>query len=194
MRLVVVTPERIQLQQAALLPLVCKLPIQSLHIRMPGADLETYSAVLDILPDQARSKVVVHEQHSLAKQYKLKGLHLKDQNYPDNHSIFGHIISSSCHHLDQLRTVSKSLEYAFLSPVFDSISKSSYCAGFKHSDIEQALKNASCPIYALGGCSKDNVATISSLGFSGLACCGAIWNNPNPLNEIEKILEACDQS
>ena len=43
------------------------------------------------------------------------------------------------------------LDYAFLSPIFDSISKQGYSAAFDLSFLETAIANAKCPILALGG-------------------------------------------
>lgn len=60
--------------------------------------------------------------------------------------------STALHQLEQLREPHGSLDYAFLSPIFDSISKSGYSAAFD--DLEQlsaAVAASPVPLFALGG-------------------------------------------
>ena len=59
-------------------------------------------------------------------------------------------VSRSLHSLAELRS-SSGLEYAFLSPIFDSISKQGYKAAFEEEKLRQALADNSVPVIALGG-------------------------------------------
>ena len=61
-------------------------------------------------------------------------------------------MSTSFHELGQLRgDWGAALDYAFLSPVFDSISKEGYGAAFEETALTAALSSTTMPIVALGG-------------------------------------------
>lgn len=57
----------------------------------------------------------------------------------------------SLHSLQELSEDLQGLDYAFLSPIFDSISKPGYTAAFDAEALRDALSKATCPIIALGG-------------------------------------------
>ena len=57
----------------------------------------------------------------------------------------------SLHSLGELSEDLHGLDYAFLSPVFDSISKQGYTAAFDSEALKEAVSKAACPIIALGG-------------------------------------------
>ena len=59
--------------------------------------------------------------------------------------------SISLHSLDELSEDLHGLEYAFLSPIFDSISKPGHNAAFDSDALRKAVSAAACPIIALGG-------------------------------------------
>ena len=63
----------------------------------------------------------------------------------------GLTISTALHRLEQLQQEHGSLDYAFLSPIFDSISKAGYSAAFDHKELSAAVAQAPMPVYALGG-------------------------------------------
>ena len=76
-------------------------------------------------------------------------------------------ISTAFHDLQQLQTDYGALDYAFLSPIFDSISKEGYAAAFDHKSLMQSIASSSVPLIALGGkllC--DGQHTASLLSFS----------------------------
>jgi hypothetical protein len=60
-------------------------------------------------------------------------------------------VSTSFHELGQLRAAWGALNYAFLSPVFDSVSKEGYGAAFEEAALRTALSSATVPVVALGG-------------------------------------------
>lgn len=63
-----------------------------------------------------------------------------------------HTVSTSLHSLEELQLeLLSDADYAFLSPIFDSVSKSGYSAAFDRDQLASALTCAKCPVYALGG-------------------------------------------
>lgn len=60
-------------------------------------------------------------------------------------------ISSAFHDLQQLDVKYGALDYAFLSPIFDSISKAGYQAAFDLDDLTTCIAACTIPLVALGG-------------------------------------------
>ena len=60
-------------------------------------------------------------------------------------------ISTAFHDLSQLQKDYGALDYALLSPIFDSVSKKGYQAAFDHATLAQRVASSSVPLVALGG-------------------------------------------
>lgn len=73
------------------------------------------------------------------------------------------------------------LDYCFLSPVYDSISKAGYrSAGFlapgpKAALLARALARPPLPVLALGGVAPGTLRALRGAGFAGAAVLGAVW-------------------
>ena len=83
----------------------------------------------------------------------MQGKHYTTKNKPQL-PIRRHVkftSSMSLHTLGELSEELSGLDYAFLSPVFDSISKPGYTAAFESEALREAISKAACPIIALGG-------------------------------------------
>jgi len=101
----------------------------------------------------------------------------------------------SAHSFEELKKNSDA-EICFLSPVFDSISKTGYKAGFSKQELREGIaawkifqkkENRSQKLFALGGIKTDNLAEIAELGFNGAAVLGAVWRNPNPVKAWKEV-------
>jgi thiamine-phosphate pyrophosphorylase len=82
------------------------------------------------------------------------------------------------------------LDYLFISPIFDSISKIGYKSNLDFNELKECLteiKNNN--IIALGGVKMDNVLKLKNIGFESFALLGSIWNNGNPLVNTKSILD-----
>lgn len=60
-------------------------------------------------------------------------------------------MSTAFHDLKQLQHDWGQLDYAFLSPIFDSISKEGYTASFDMPELQSSVASCTFPLYALGG-------------------------------------------
>ena len=101
---------------------------------------------------------------------------------------------STC--ISQLEEVEKAwgpeLDYGFLSPIFDSISKVGYsAAGFEERSLKVALERSQVPVIALGGITVSKVAEASKMGFKGVAVLGAVWLAADPVTAFEELQEEC---
>jgi thiamine-phosphate pyrophosphorylase len=91
-------------------------------------------------------------------------------------------------------------EYAFLSPIFDSISKVGYKSKFsdrmnKFLKMQPGLLSAirGKNIIALGGIDEDKIVLARKIGFTGVAVLGAIWNSKDPLGKFKRIKAKCQK-
>lgn len=81
----------------------------------------------------------------------------------------GRTVSTALHQLPQLQMEWGGLDYAFMSPVFNSITKVGYGAAFDIDELTHAVKCCDLPVIALGGAvlsSPFRVPPASSVGFS----------------------------
>ena len=85
------------------------------------------------------------------------------------------------------------MDYVFLSPVFDSISKTGYAAAFPDgAELSDRLICSRYPVYALGGVTRERLEEVHALGFAGAALLGAVWEAADPVAEFQAASRACD--
>lgn len=124
----------------------------------------------------------------------VQGIHYKERDRPQPpipRFAPGLSQSTSLHSLQDVRQDWQNLDYAFLSPVFDSISKEGYNAACFHSqELSNALQHAQMPVYALGGVSVDKVHAVRAMGFQGIGLLGAVWAAEDPPAALQQFLDA----
>lgn len=168
-----------------------------LHLRKPHDSLNSIANFIEKIPIQFHSKIVIHSHFSLLETFELKGIHLNNSNkkfYSELEQHNRQIISTSCHsinELNELKNGRNKYKYVFLSPIFDSISKNSYCANFTQTELIDAKSQEiiSRKIVALGGIEANKIEQIKAFGFGGIGILGAIWRENNFRKKNEKILQ-----
>ena len=93
------------------------------------------------------------------------------------------------HSFKELEEHKEKYEYAFLSPIFDSISKVDYKSKFDLKELKEKIANKN--IIALGGIDEDKIKICSEMGFAGVAVLGAIWNSKSPKEKFIKLKSIC---
>jgi hypothetical protein len=94
--------------------------------------------------------------------------------------------SVSCHSWSDVELNEGQVQYFFLSPFFDSISKKDYSQNKALHDKEE-IKKYSSKLVALGGINEDKFGQLKELGISHIALLGAIWNNETPVDELIRL-------
>ena len=153
--------------------------LRTFHLRKPGFSLNEMKTYIKSVAPEYRSRIVLHTHWELGRQFTIKGFH-GSAIMPDSVSTRKMTRSCSLHSLEKLESADQGLDYVFLSPVFDSISKRGYRAGFKHAALESRLKLRAArgrkpAVIALGGINTGNIELVSSMGFDGAAVLGAVW-------------------
>ncbi len=158
---------------------ICRLldgGFDCVHLRKPGASYEDCARLLDAIPLSYRARIVTHEHFSLYHRYALHGIHL-NRRHPSIPAGFNGSISCSCHSLEEVKTRKAAMDYVFLSPVFDSISKSGYTAAFTETQLGEAAAKGIIDdkVVALGGVTIRRLPLLAALHFGGAALLGAVW-------------------
>lgn len=165
------------------------------HVRKPAAGSDSIARLLEEFPQCYRSRLSLHDHHELAENCGVGGVHLNSRN-PSAPDGFGGLVSRSCHSISELSQYGPVCDYMFLSPIFDSISKSGYTSRFSLEEIRRRIvagsdvatarmdvmsSDGNCRsvdwgrVFALGGVCPDNVRLLEDVGFGGAAVLGYIW-------------------
>ncbi|MCL6220681.1 thiamine phosphate synthase [Zunongwangia pacifica] len=191
--LIVISAEKFIENEESHLKSILADGLETLHIRKPEVSFEELKHWLQQFEPEYRSKMVLHQHHELAREFSLKGIHLKEnfrinlnedlEEYVKSFQQERFTVSTSYHQKESL-LASSIFDYCFLSPVFSSISKADYTGKlfrvFQVMDIQQK-------VIALGGINSEKIPLIRKMGFSGGAVLGAVWKQDNPVDSFNKI-------
>ncbi len=142
------------------------------HIRKPDASAQDVMHLIKGIPQSLYPKISIHYHFEIAQQLGLGGVHLNSKNCVAPQGWNG-LISQSLHSLEEV--ASFRYDYAFLSPIYPSISKPGYKGNFDFSQLRRCVNKK---IFALGGVTPEKFNEIETLGFGGAAMLGAVWK-PN---------------
>jgi len=149
-----------------------EMGLEQFHLRKPGFTEQQYQNFLNPVPKEYRNRIIVHQYPNLAKKYNLKGCHFKAEDAFPNEKLPEIIYGKSVHELSDDRN---NFDYAYLSPVFPSISKPGYQKYFDSKALSSYLETQNFT-YALGGITDENAKKAFELGFQGVAIHGFIWD------------------
>ena len=180
MKLIILTPPDFFVEEDKIINSLFEEGLDLLHLRKPDSEPVYSERLLTLLPEEYHKQIVVHDHFYLKEEFNLKGIHLNSRNPKAPEGYKGHL-SRSLHSLDELRNERKDYDYVFLSPIFDSISKSSYHAAFDEATLKQAHEEGLIDknVMALGGITIDNMNKIREYGFGGVVILGDLWNRFN---------------
>lgn len=191
MDIVVISPEHTVPHEVETMAGLLDMGMHRYHIRKPSWTSEAVAALLALIPSRYYSKLSIHGQKQLAVEYNLGGLHLSSHQEMDR--TWDGWLSKSLHDPAEIsNAVFKELDYCFLSPVFDSISKHGYRG--KSMDWELPVASQHFKVYALGGVDVSNAHMIEPMGFNGMALMGAIWKEERVdgrLKVFEQLQRIC---
>ncbi|MBP4136505.1 thiamine phosphate synthase [Flavobacterium geliluteum] len=168
------------------------------HIRKPGYSLVEMKQFIEQIHPDWWGKLALHHHHELADEFGINRIHFseRERNNGIGNNFQKKIISTSTHAIEDFNALDTTFEYAFLSPVFKSISKENYLPEI---DLFEALKlrtNFKTKVIGLGGIQADNITETLQNGFDDIALLGTIWNNENLLKQFklcQKIVHSYSQ-
>ncbi|MCM1255816.1 MAG: thiamine phosphate synthase [Duncaniella sp.] len=188
---IAITPEEIDERcEAMATKMLLKSGWDRVHLRHPKASRRDMINLIEKIPQEYHSRLVLHGHFDLINEYNLGGLHL-NHRCPTLPGNYKGPASRSCHSLDEIKDCKNdkiSYSYITLSPIFDSISKSGYKRAFNDTELYQLSGIKYPSIIALGGVTPERLDTLSRFNFSGFAMLGAIpWHNPSLIHNFLKL-------
>ena len=156
------------------------------HIRKPDAAESAIRALIEEIPAELRPRLSIHNALHLAEQYGLGGVHL-NRHTPLPPQGWHGLISRSIHSIAEIDTLSNE-DYAFISPVFPSISKPGYNPTFTIGQLSETIRRNQVNrtrIFALGGVTPARLPRLESAGFAGAAMLSEAWRPQIPADNFK---------
>ncbi|MDR2237599.1 MAG: thiamine phosphate synthase [Chryseobacterium sp.] len=187
--ILIITPEEIMSGETDCINQLFQKGLDLLHIRKPFISRKEMDGFLSEIDAAFYPQLVLHSHYELADDYCISRFHFREaarmggayEAYRDKG-----IISTSVHDISAYNELGKEWEYAFISPVFPSISKKGYGEGTEVLHEIQHRNNPEVKLVALGGINQHNIREISAYETDGVALLGAIWESDDPLETFEK--------
>lgn len=193
--------------------------LEKLHLRKPGAEEDKITALLERLAPRWAARIVLHSSLALAGRYGVPQVHgsvglatgqgrsgggalltgvgvaeTDDGQAAAGAGVWagtGPAISTSVHSWEEFRELPSGLAYAFISPLFDSISKPGY--GAAKNLLQRPVEILPCLSVGLGGIGAENIGEMIRRGWKGAAVLGWIWEEPRAAvrryEQLKKIID-----
>lgn len=166
------------------------------HIRKPNFGETEMKQFLSGINQNYRDRLALHSHYHLANKFNIQHIHFNENKrkviqmlpgkFPfDSYTKKGFYLSTSVHSIEDFNALDKIFEYAFLSPVYPSISKADY---YSKTDLFEAVKNRTnfnTKLIALGGIDSKNIKQTLNKGFDDVALLGTIWNTNQPIKNFK---------
>ena len=178
MRLIVITTDILFEGESFILNKLFEAGMPLLHLRKPLTTKSEMEKLLMQIKEEYYDRIVLHDHFELVRSFPLKGVHLNKRN-PIRPNIKLSSVSCSCHSLENVQSAMENHDYLFLSPIFDSISKSGYEHAFTSEQLMKAKSQGLIneKVIALGGIDEQTITIAAGYGFGGVAVLGALWGN-----------------
>jgi len=187
--IVVTSPSPVN-NEAATINAMFNNGLELLHIRKPYATVKQVRLLIEGIDSRNHQQLALHQYHEIASDYGLNRLHFKEserlkQSEKQLSALRQNefILSTSVHSWESYYALIPMFSYAFIGPVFNSISKQGHNA-MEHIEL---CGNNSVKQIAIGGISKENLDCEIVKTFDGVAVLGAIWLCEQPLNEFKLL-------
>lgn len=95
----------------------------TVHIRKPDYQLSELESLLKSLPHRHFKQLSIHDNCLMAHEFQLGGFHLKSDQQMDDTVSWKGTLSKSFHRIEDILHSEVHLSYAFLDPIFQSVSK-----------------------------------------------------------------------
>lgn len=163
--------------------------LEIFHLRKPLWTAEQMSTLLDMIDANFHNRIILHSHYQLREG--LKGIHFtkKSEHLIEKYKNTDIHKSISCHSFKETQEYAKEMNYCFISPVFDSISKKDYKANIDLKALKDNAKRQK--LVALGGINDENISKLRNTELYGAAILGHIWYSDNAIkafNDVQKYI------
>jgi thiamine-phosphate pyrophosphorylase len=190
--------------------------LMKLHLRKPRAGEIEKTALLERLAPRWAERLVWHGSRERALSYRITQVHgsvglagglgksggglpvetedrLPTERGGRSVGSAGQLaVSTSVHSWEEMKALPAGLAYAFISPLFDSISKPGYGANTALLDL--SADDLPCLPVGLGGIGADTIGKMMRRGWKGAAVLGWIWEEPREaVRRYERLKKIIDE-
>ena len=164
--------------------------LELLHVRKPDYSVEELRLFLMKIHPEFRSRLVLHQQHQVVNEFGINRIHFTESSratldLESKNNNDGFIKSTSIHTMANFNNLDPCFEYAFLSPIYQSISKPDYKSDLDAVTTIAQRTNFKTKLVALGGISIENIERTYQLGFDDVALLGSIWTSNQPIQNFK---------
>ncbi len=188
--MMLLSPEQPVAHESAVVNTIFDRGLSLFHIRKYQLTDVEMAAYVDAIDPDYRKQVVLHSHFHLANELGIERLHVREEDRKQHKQrafTTGFTLSTSVHTITTFNTLDAIWDYAFLSPVFPSISKKGY--GITHTVLHdlRLRRNPHVRLVGLGGIDEQNYRQVFTAGADAIALLGAIWNSPQPIQVFDTI-------
>jgi thiamine-phosphate pyrophosphorylase len=190
--IIVISDTEIFANEASIVNLLFDEGLMMFHLRKYNNSKTEITDFLKLIKPEYRNRIALHQFHEMANEVGIDRLHFSEQDRSlkkesDLHELKqqGFILSTSIHNVNDYNSLSVYFDYAFMSPVFDSISKPNYKA--QVFDLSSVNKKINTKLIALGGITAENCIQTFDMGFDGIALLGSIWKTENKVENFKNV-------
>lgn len=173
--------------------------LETLHLRKPKFKDKEMEQLIQQIPAEYHSRIVIHGHYHLALKYNLKGIHLQRRHRkPEwkNRWLRFRLkmrrpdlqVSTSFRSMQSLIENKWDFDYVFLGPLFKE-------GAHYHEDdlatvnsLKNQLKLSKHRVFATGGIQLNNLAFLNKVGFNGIGLSSLVWKSMNS-NDYLKIMQ-----
>jgi thiamine-phosphate pyrophosphorylase len=158
------------------------------HIRKPDYSKNKMQSFISKIDSKYHSKLVLHHYHNLAEEFQINRLHFTERERINPIRVLNSdwVMSTATHNIETFNNLKNDFDYAFLSPIYPSISKENYVPTKNAFEEIKKRTNWHTKLIALGGISAENIEKTIHNGFDDIALLGTIWNSKNPIENFKK--------
>lgn len=196
MKLIVLAAAHSVAQEAQVINHLFEAGMDCFHLRKKMMQEKELVTLLEAINPACYARIALHQHHAIAPAFGISRLHFTVQQRQATTAgklqelrAAGYTLSTSVHAADELVWLAPFFNYAFLGPVFNSISKPGYPGvfdnGFRLTDAQKKTG-----VIALGGIDAGNISLVRQMNFDGAAVLGALWNRPDSAVDVFNALNA----
>jgi thiamine-phosphate pyrophosphorylase len=163
------------------------------HLQKPHYSELEMKVFLSNIKEEYRTRLVLHHHHQLAQEFGINRVHFTESERKvstaaelKNWKEKGFLLSTSTDNVTNFNNLDPVFDYAFLGPVFQSISKENYLPNCDFSIEIKNRTNFKSRLIALGGISWENITKAIAMGFDDVGFLGVIWNSNKPIKNFKK--------
>jgi len=136
------------------------------------------------------AKLIIKDRIDVAQAVEADGVHLSADSLPPEvvKSLWKGLIGYSAHSIEEIRSVEKDVDYAFLSPIFYTKSKPTLKPlGIDY--LKKAIIETNTNVVALGGINEMTAEELKKAKVKAVALMSAFFRNENPKALVKKLLK-----